>query len=54
MKWIKLVLAIINGMGPELRTALKDSVTSWEANAAKTPTPLDDFIVALVKIALGM
>jgi hypothetical protein len=54
MKWIQLVLAIINGMGPELRAALKDAVAAWEANASKTPTPVDDFLVAIVKIALGM
>ena len=54
MKWIQLVLAIINGMGPELRAALADAVKAWEANANKTPTPLDDFLVAIVKLALGI
>lgn len=54
MKWIQLVLAIINGMGPELRAALADAIKAWEANASKTPTPLDDFLVAIVKLALGI
>jgi len=54
MKWIQLVLAIINDMGPELRAALVDAIEAWEANAAKTPTPLDDFLVAIVKLALGI
>ncbi len=54
MNWIQLVGKILALLGPELRAALKEAITKWEADASKTPGPVDDILVLIAKIALGM
>lgn len=41
-------------MSDLLRSLIKQALEAWEKEAKKTPTPIDDFIVSLIRSILGL
>lgn len=54
MKWLQIVFSVLGMMTPELRAEFKTFFDSWEAKAKTTPSPLDDWIVAVLRGLLGV
>ena len=60
MDWLKffdffgLLDKFINSISGDLRDTIKKSLSEWESAAAKTDNPLDDLLVKLVRIILGV
>jgi hypothetical protein len=45
---------IENFLGEALKVLIRELLTKWQAAAAKTATPVDDFIVGLLRTFLGL
>jgi hypothetical protein len=43
-----------NFMSTVLREIIKKALEAWENIAKTTPTPIDDFIVSLIRAILGL
>jgi len=54
-EWIlRLIALVVNSASPELRTMIKEWVLELEKRAKETPNPMDDILVALIKVVLNI
>ena len=50
--WARILQMILDRISPELRKALKDLIDRLEAQAKATPNPIDDILVAVLRVVL--
>lgn len=49
---IRLITYIIKNMSSELRTVIVKAVLEWEKIAERTPNPIDNVLILLLKVIL--
>lgn len=54
MKWLQIILSVFGMMTPELRAEFKTFFDNWAEKAKKTPSPVDDVIIGLLRGLLGV
>jgi len=55
MNWIKILYTLIwPKVSPQIREAIVNFVKELDKKAQATPNPIDDILVAVIKLALGI
>jgi len=54
-KWLLLIIQLVWAkVSPEIRESITKFVKQLEKDAAATPNPMDDFLVQVLKLLLGI